>query len=261
MRTIARDAAESILEQGYALLPALLSDADRRFACAVHDDLIAAGRHIDNGIWGYTFHSLSAVDTRLCHLFVHPLLIEISGIVLQDRVVLKHMGSRVQDPAQGIIPQRVLWHNHAFTPDLITIPPGDTRRGQRPTRLLHGFYLDGSSPEIGSLVVLPRRYDDPLAPPSADRQMPWPGEIAVVAPPGSVIIFTADLWHTATFGTHPTRRRLTGTQVQAANCVQPHPEDHDFTTPAMEAAKRRHPALAEALRADPAPAVLDRLRR
>ena len=245
--SLANDAAESLLERGFALLPALMAEADRRFACRVHDELIAAGRHLDNGIWGYSFHSLSTVDARLCHLFAHPLLIEISRIALQDRVVMKHTGSRVQDPAQGVIPERVLWHNHAFSPDLIDIQPGDPRRGKRPTRLLHGFYLDGSSPEIGSLVVLPRRYDDPLAPPCADRRVAWPGEIAVTAPPGSVIIFTSDLWHTATFGSAGKRRRLTGSHYQAAGCTEPHPADCDFATADIEAAKHLHPELAEVL--------------
>jgi hypothetical protein len=238
-------AAESLLERGFAVVPSLMDESERSLACRVHDEIVAGGRASNNGVFGYGIHPLSAIDPRLCHIFTHPLATAICAHVFGDRVVLKHTGSRVSDAEQRRLGQRIPWHNHQFTPELRDIAPGDARRGERPRRLLYGWYLDGSTVEAGALVVLPRRWDDPLAPPSSDRQAPWPGEVHVEAPPGSLILFTIDLWHSATTGTTGGRRRLTGAHVQAAGCTDAHPEDHRFEGEGVDEARRRHPAFAQ----------------
>jgi hypothetical protein len=239
--------AESLLKRGFAVVPALMDEAERAFACRVHDEILASGRAADSGVFGHGIHPLSSIDPRLCHIFAHPLATAICARALDDRVVLKHTGSRVSDAEQRRLGARIPWHNHQFTPELRQIAPGDPRRGERPRRLLYGWYLDGSTVESGALVALPRRWDDPLAPLSHDHTSPWPGEVLVEAPPGSLILFTIDLWHSATTGTTGGRRRLTGAHIQAASCRDPHPEDHPFEGAAIEQAKREHPGLAALL--------------
>jgi len=243
-----RQVAE-LMERGYCVLPALLTPEQRQEASDVHDQLIAAGCGRDLGEAGILIHPLLPTDARLSWLFAQPHIIALCAQALAGEVVLKHTGSRVDRAGlPGTMMTRCGWHNHAFTPELSAITSGDPRRGSRPTRLLTLWYLDGSSPEIGPLAVLPRRWDDLLAPPPGVSGMdPWPGEVIVEAPPGSAIVFTTDLWHTAMIGNRQRCRRLTGAHIQARACADAHPEDHVFDTPELSAACRQLPLLAELL--------------
>jgi hypothetical protein len=238
-------AAQGLLEVGYAVLPALLGESERAHACQVHDELISNGRCSDQGDWGFGIHPLLSIDTRLCPLFAHPLVTAVCEAALGGRIHLKHAGSRVEVAGRNARAARISWHNHAFTPSLRDIQPGDPRRGRRPVRLLYGWYLDGSSPEVGSLVVLPRCWDEPLAPPLRPGHEPWPHEVALRAPPGSAVLFTSDLWHCATTGSLTRCRRLTGAHVQDARHSEPHPEDHDFSGAELAQARLHHPAFAQ----------------
>jgi len=244
---ITREVSE-VLERGYCVLPSFLTPQQCQEVRDVHDQLVAAGVGRDLGDNGILIHPLLPTDARLSWLFSQPRIIAICAQALGSEVVLKHTGSRIDRAGVPGSLTRCGWHNHAFTPELNAIKSGDVRRGSRPTRLLTLFYPDGSSPEIGPLVVLPRRWDDPLAPPPGVEIMEaWPGEVVVEAPPGSAVIFTTDLWHSGMIGNRQRCRRLTGAHIQARSCAQTHPEDHVFDTPSLTAACRELPLLAELL--------------
>ncbi|HYE05610.1 MAG TPA: hypothetical protein VEL07_08760 [Planctomycetota bacterium] len=243
------EAAARILEQGFVSLPGLMPPADRAAAGRVLDDLIDRGEAGDHPGFGYAIHPLLTRDRRLGRWIADPLLLEICSAVIGDEAVIVHSGSRVVDARHRIEGGRLPWHNHAATPALREIAPGDPRRGTRPKRLLFGWTFDGSDAETGALVIIPRRFDDPLAPPSADRKAAWPGEVEVDQPPGTAGIFTLDLWHSAKWPVAGARRRRgMGCHVQGRNDPAPHPEDHVHAGPEIDAACAEFPALARALR-------------
>ena len=231
---------ESLLERGYCVVERSLDAAGRRVAAEVLDGLIEGGQARDVGN-GYVIHPLVTRDARIQPLFLDPTVLGIMAAVFQDEPLLKHSGSRVTD---GHHTSRLGWHIHPFTRDEQQIQPGGPRRGERPRRVLCNWYVEGLSPETGPLLLLPRRYDDPLAPPIADRTGPWPGEVAVSCPPGSAVIFSIDMWHAALPGTGGGRRRLFGGHFQGRNDRLPHVEDQVQEGPVVEEGIARHPAFA-----------------
>ncbi len=242
------EAASSLLERGYAVLPSLLDARQRAHVAAVLDEVIVRDAVPAIHGFGFAIHPLLTRDRRVGPYYAHPLVMAAASRLLGDAAHVVHTGARVSDPAHAPNGERVGWHNHAYTQDLIEIAPGDPRRGLRPERLLFGWYLDGSDDDNGALVVLPRRFDDLLAPLGAHDQ-PWPGEVAVHVPPGSAVMFTVDLWH-AVRAPRATakRRRLMGAHIQGRSNPKPHPEDHVHTGPEVAAAVVADPALRDGLR-------------
>ncbi|MBA3847265.1 MAG: hypothetical protein H0X45_11570 [Planctomycetes bacterium] len=243
------EAAAQVLGQGYAILPRLMPPADQAAAGRVIDEMIARGDARDAPGFGWAIHPLLGRDRRLGRWIADPMMLAICSAVLGDEAVITHTGSRVVDARHRIEGGRLPWHNHAFTPDLINVAPGDARRGAKPTRLLYGWTLDGSDAETGALVVIPRRWDDPVAPPSADRNAPWPGEVELDQPPGTGVVFTLETWHSAKWPLPGARRRRgMGGHVQGRNNPMPHPEDHQHIGSEVDAACAEFPDLARSLR-------------
>jgi hypothetical protein len=230
----------SILERGYYVVEGSLDAAGRALAADVLDGLLADGQARDVGN-GYVIHPLLTRDARIHTLFLDPTVLGIMAALFEDEPLLTHSGSRITD---GCHTARLGWHIHPYTHPEQQIQPGDPRRGERPRRVLVGWYVEGLSLESGPLLVMPRRYDDPIAPPLADRSVSWPGEVAVNCPPGSAVIFSIDVWHAALPGTDGTRRRLLGGHFQGRNNPLPHVEDQVQEGPQIEAAIAQSPAFA-----------------
>jgi hypothetical protein len=171
----------------------------------------------------------------------------IGAEVLGEPPRLMHTGARLVDPGDGPAGTRIPWHNHTFTDEERALVPGRAARGVAPTRLLYGWYLDGSDDASGALVAVPRRFDDPLAPPAADPLAPWPGEIPVVAPPGALVLFTIELWHAALAPTTIPRRHLMGAHIQARRDRRTHREDHVHDGPGVAASCAACPAFSAAI--------------
>ena len=234
-----RKGVASLLERGYCVVEGSLDARQCALATEVLDGLIAGGQAHETAM-GYVIHPLCTRDGRIHDLFCDPTVLAIMAGVFEDDVRLMHSGSRVSDQRSP----RLGWHAHPYTAEESQIPPGDHLRGSRPVRLLCNWYVDGSTPESGPLVVLPRRYDDPLAPPALGRGEPWPGEVAVTCAPGSAVIFSIDLWHCALAGTADGRRRLFGGHFQGWNNPRPHREDQVHEGPVIEASFGRNPTFA-----------------
>ncbi len=242
-------AAAQVHEKGYVTFPGMMPPADRAAAGKVIDEIIDRGQAGDHPGFGYAIHPLLTKDRRLGRWIADPFLLAVCSAVIGDEAVIVHSGSRVVDARHRIEGGRLGWHNHAATPDLINIQPGDPRRGRKPTRLLFGWTFDGSDAETGALVVIPRRYDDLLAPPSSARGQAWPGEVEVDQPAGTAAIFTVDLWHSAKWPVSSSRRRRgMGCHVQGRNDPTPHPEDQVHAGPEIDAACAEFPTLARSLR-------------
>lgn len=233
----------ALRERGYCVVECALNTASCILAAKVLDELIAGGQARDAGS-GYVIHPLCTRDARFHPLFCHPLVLGIMAELFGEPPRLAHSGSRVTDPHHR---ERLRWHIHPFTPEEQQIRPGDPRRGAAPQRLLCNWYVEGLSLELGPLLVLPRRYDDPLAPPIEDRATCWPGEVAVTCPPGSAVLFTTELWHAALPGSGGLRRRLFGGHFQGALNRRAHCEDQVHSGAVIQRARSVCPAFSSLL--------------
>jgi hypothetical protein len=242
-----REGVESLLERGFCVVEGSLSEEDRKLAADVLDGLILSGGARDVGN-GWVIHPLCTRDARINALFCDPTVLGIMAALFEDEVRLMHSGSRVTDACHTT---RLGWHSHPFTKEESETAFGDPRRGTRPQRVLCNWYVDGSTEESGPLLAYPRRFDDPVAPPFPDRNASWPGEAAVVCPPGSAVIFSIDLWHAALPGTAGGRRRLFGGHFQGRNNSRPHREDQVQEGAVIEESIRRSPVFAGLLRGKP----------
>lgn len=241
-----QEGVESLLERGYYIIPEALNSAEIALATEVLDTIVAEGQAGDGGGgFGYAIHPLVTRDARISDLFCHPLALAILGALFEDAVRLMHSGSRITDARHT---PRLGWHIHRPSAEECDLHPGDTVRGAYPRRALLNYYLEGLTPETGPLVALPRRYDDPLAPPSPDMHTPWPGEAAVTCPPGSAVLFTTDMWHAALAGTNGNRRRLFGGHWQGWSVTELHREDQMQEGPEVEEAIARNPIFAGLMR-------------
>lgn len=229
-----------LLERGFCIVEESLDAEARRVAAEVLDGLITDGQARDVGN-GYVIHPLVTRDARIHDLFLDPTVLGIMAALFQDEPLLKHSGSRVTDRYHTA---RLGWHIHPAAREEQQIQPGDPRRGVRPRRVLCNWYVEGLSPESGPLLVLPRQYDDLLAPPLEDRGVAWPSEVAVSCPPGSAVIFSIDVWHAALPGTGGGRRRLFGGHFQGRNDNLPHGEDQVQEGPIVEEGIARNSSFA-----------------
>jgi hypothetical protein len=227
-----------VYEQGYCLLPALYSEGDlvemRRILDAYWEGLGSP----ELGGFGIGIHPLLEKVPAMTPYFVRQEFVDIIGAVLRDEVRLTHTGARISDETSAT---NIGWHNH-YSWDASAIP------GRRKIeRVLGGVYVDGTTRQSGPLVVLPRRYNDPLSAPAAAHDAAWPGQLEVDAPPGSGIVFDTALWHTAARGTEPGRRRLFGAHYQGWSDPRPHPEDNVVGSPELERFKSEMPLLRSIL--------------
>ena len=222
--------------QSFVVLPAVFSPAQ----CT---QMI---RHFDNH-WvergspplkdfGMAIHPLLQKIPEMAAYFAHPRVIDALGEVLGDQPRLVHTGARVSDENSS---QQIGWHEH-YSWDKANLA---TRT--RPERVLFGCYIRGSNTALGPLIAHPRRMNDPLATLPVPADQPWPGQVAVSAPPGSIVIFDTALWHTAQRGTGPGRRYLWGAHVQGISEKRPHPEDNSSEHAGVAAQKKRDARLRQ----------------
>jgi len=64
-------------------------------------------------------------------------------------------------------------------------------------RVTHLLYLDDMTPEMGQLLVYPRRITDPTEPPFDKTLSHWEGAIPIACPRGSVVVLEQCTWHAA----------------------------------------------------------------
>ena len=234
-------AVQSVLDNGFYVVEKSLSLDQCAAASAVLDQLVLDGKGQEIGTFGYVLHPLCNLDAAMAPFYLDPLVKTILEAIFEDAPRLVHSGARLSDATH--VP-RLGWHTHRYSAAENAIPYGSTVRGERPERLLCNWYLEGCTPESGPLVVLPRRYDDPLAPLGPNMDQPWPGEVHVSCPPGSCVIFSTDLWHAALAGESPARRHLFGAHFQGRLNQRPHPEDQEHEGAHFEAAVARFPDFA-----------------
>ena len=107
---------------------------------------------------------------------------------------------------------------------------------ENPERVLCNIYVDGSSSHIGPLIVLPRGLNDSVEA-KGDVGAEWEGQMEVVVPPGSAVIFDTAVWHCSKRGSSSELRHLWGGHYQGWSNPTPHPEDNTAPNPTVAAYK------------------------
>lgn len=218
--------ASDVNEYGYCVLESVYNEDECRQMRAALESLCDERGGLTPDIAYRSFHPFLQLRPEMGPFFGKAEVVETMAEVLQDDVRLVHSGGRVS--GGYVKPIMVPWHHHYSW----EIPPGGLNRDQ-PERILCNIYVDGSIPEVGQLVVLPRGLNDPIDQPFQDKWVDWPGQMVVYAPPGSVVIFDTALWHTAKRGTQPGNRHLCGGHYQGWHNPKPHHEDNNSDSPGL----------------------------
>src|SRR5579862_2815755 len=158
---IARD---SVMEKGYFILEAVYDERDCReireiFERAWND----AGRPSKGGTFGFVMHPMLKYAPEMARFYANRTVIETLRDVFQDAPRLAHSGGLMSDSSRKFTD----WHYHrSDIVDEKTV--WNLERDERPAeieRVLGNVYVDGSSDEMGPLLLYPRRVNDRLAPP------------------------------------------------------------------------------------------------
>lgn len=244
---LVQQGVDSLLERGFTIVERSLSPEQCDVAAQLLDDLVTSGQAQEFGGpagFGFGIHPLLTRENRLADFYVDPLVIAIMEKLFDDDAHLVHTGARLSDATHT---PRIGWHHHRYWEEG-QAPEAPDARGEYPKRVLAAWYVEGCTPESGPLIALPRRYDDLLAAPADNYEVAWPGEVDVICPPGSCVIFTNDLWHSAKAGTDGKRRHLFGSHFQGWNNSRAHSEDHVHEGSEVEAAYERNPLFAHIMK-------------
>ena len=160
--------------------------------------------------------------------------------VLQDDVRLAHSGAAVFDNSLTN-PVLTHWHVH-YAWD---IPDSGLQR-DNPERILCNIYVDGSSVEVGPLIVLPRRLNESVDK-KGDVSLDWEGQDVVEVPPGAAVIFDTAVWHCSRRGSAGGIRRIWGGHYQGWSNSTSHPEDNTSDNPTLTGYRNELPLLRSML--------------
>jgi len=244
---------DQLYERGYTALPAFFSEDDCAQMREIMDDFWRSqgSPSLAGAEFGFTIHPMMARVPRMAPFFERDLPNEIMRAALGEEPRLVHMGARVSGPSS--VP-RIPWHHHYGNFGDYGWNADDLLKRTRLERILSGVYVDGTLPESGPFITLPRRFNDPLSAPKGDIRGAWEGEQKVEMPPGSVAIFDTALWHAAAKGTGTSARRLWGGHYQGQSETRAHPEDNEVNSPEI-ADQLEHLPRLRALIGEPAKAL------
>lgn len=227
-------AAQAFQERGYLLLTSVFATTEcDRMADLFDAHWVSRGRPPLHG-FGMAIHPLLQHIPEMAPYYARPQILDALADILDGQPRLMHTGARVSDEQSDA---RLGWHEHYSWDRAGLLSRRHTER------VLFGCYVRGLSDQTGPLVVIPRKLNDRIMPCPVTSNNQWPGEIPVLAPPGSVVIFDTALWHAARRGTAPDKRYLWGAHCQSIAENRPHPEDNSADNPLVEAFKRSDPRL------------------
>jgi hypothetical protein len=173
-------------------------------------------------------------EPRVREFFEAPPILGFLEHAFEDQARYKMTGVRwstlVSQP-------RIIWHDHYYW------DPALLAQRTRFERISLNCYLEGSTREMGPLIVLPRAFRDPLHAHRDDPCAPISGEVEVEVPPLSVVFMDSALEHCARRGTSPRVRTMWGGQAQARSCRRAHPQDTDGAWSAVQAWRWRKAEL------------------
>lgn len=235
------EGVRSLQDYGFYVVERSLSEEKAAQTAQVLDELIARGKAAQLEGFGYHLSPACNFDARLGDVYAEPRVLAVAEALFQDEARLTSSGARVSDRSDM---PRLTWHTHPFSPEEEPTEENPLRAGTPISHLVYGWYMEGCSPESGPLIVLPRRYDDVVNRAIGGANEAWPNEVAVNCAPGSCVLFTTDLWHSALAGSSERRRHLLGGHLQAAGDTRVHKEDVVHEGAAIEEAASENRAFA-----------------
>ena len=228
--------AREVSERGYCVLESVYDDCECEQMRAIFKQLCDDKNGFSSEQPKISFHPLLEWGPEMALFFAKPVVVGAMAEVFQDDVRLAHSGAAVFN--NGLVEETLTrWHVHYAW----EIPSTGLQR-ENPERVLCNIYVDGSSSHIGPLIVLPRGLNDSVDP-KGDVEAAWEGQIEVVVPPGSAVIFDTAVWHCSKRGSSSELRHLWGGHYQGWSNPTPHPEDNTASNRTVAAFKTVLPVL------------------
>ena len=226
-----------VIEHGYCILESVYNDREQEQIRAIFKGLCDKKGRFFVRATNHRLPPASRVGARrMAPFFAKSVVVDTMAEAFQDDVRLAHSGAAVFNNA--LVGETLThWHAH-YAWD---IPPTGLRR-DNPERVLCNIYVDGSGPEIGPLIVLPRKLNDSVEA-EGDVKEKWEGQVEVVIPPGSAVIFDTAVWHCSKRGSSSKLRHLWGGHYQGWSNPTPHPEDNTADNATVAAYKGELPVL------------------
>jgi hypothetical protein len=223
-------------EHGYCVLESVYDDREQEQIRAIFKELCDKKGGFSSERPTIAFHPLLEWGPEMAPFFAKSVVVDTMAEVFQDDVRLAHSGAAVFSNA--LVGETLThWHAH-YAWD---IPPTGLKR-DNPERVLCNIYVDGSGPEIGPLIVLPRKLNDSVEA-EGDVGEQWEEQVEVVIPPGSAVIFDTAVWHCSKRGNSSKLRHLWGGHYQGWSNPTPHPEDNTADNATVVAYKEELPVL------------------
>jgi hypothetical protein len=222
--------------QGYTILPAFFSEAECRWMSELMDEhwRRSGSPPMQARERGFMFNPILSVIPTFAPLLDQPWLMQLAREVIGDEVRLISVGGRISN--ENTVEQ-LSWHHHYdWNPEGL---PGR----KKIERIQTSIYCDGTFKDIGPLVLLPRRFDEPIGSPSAGLYQSWEREHVIEVPIGSIVIWDSPLWHTARRGLSAGRRHAWGAHYQGWRETRPHSSDNLVDVPEIAVYKQKHPGL------------------
>ncbi|HYE07412.1 MAG TPA: hypothetical protein VEL07_17990 [Planctomycetota bacterium] len=241
-------ACHSLREHGFAVLVSEFDAGELALIRAiVADAWRRAGSPPRGGEFGFVMHPLIAYAPEMARFYERPRVIAVLRDLFGEEPRLVHNGGLWSDGSRSF----TRWHHHRDD-------SGDDRDGEaagsgglqaRIDRVLANVYVDGATPELGELLVWPRRVDDPLAGPGFPSDREWAGQEVVRCPPGSVVIFDQSLHHAARPARVDASRLIFGGHYQPWSRQAAHREDNAADLPEIREEIDRSAILRALVRA------------
>jgi hypothetical protein len=208
MPELQAEAVTQLRERGYAVLENLFPPeeiADFRAILARRYEALGSPRTwarpplepepgIEISVVGLVFHQLARHCPALGARFITPPLVGVARGLLGDDMHLEYTAGIVNHGERPFFP----WHAHVGGVDNITYrKQGIFPRFTRSERITMLLYLDDLTDASGSLLVHPRRIEDPTEPPATPTLEEWPGQVELRCRRGTVVLLEQCVWHAA----------------------------------------------------------------
>lgn len=204
---------------GYLPLPGILTPEQVDQLGARLDQLTAeegaaAGKEVHQEAGTDRLSDLVNKDPRFTVCFTHPRVLAGIAHVLRGEFKLSSLNARAALPGQGLQGLHADWGG--------PVAPGDYQ-------VCNSIWLlDDFTETNGATRVVPGSHRSGAMPRDEmpDATAPHPGEVKLLAPAGTVVIFNSHAWHGGTRNTSPNRRRA----LHAYFCRRHHPQQLDQRT-------------------------------
>lgn len=247
--------SRQILERGYCVLESAWTDAEVDELRALILDRFAQQDPMPDKLWsttdyeispavqvvytGIVFYKLLEERPRIAELLLKPALVDALRGVLGERMTLEIVGGLVTDETRPFF----AWHTHIGGYDDGELQSSDSwPKVDSADRITTLLYLDDIDDAGGVLLVYPREVGDPTAPPADPNTEPWPGQVEIRVPRGSVVAMEQCTWHTARPMTRTGLRVFLGCQFRAGHVAKP-----DWADDGLRASAHRSELLASVL--------------